>query len=90
MVTSTGKGRGERGRGKKSGENVVPVVERGREGGVLEARREKGRWRKRGRRKKAGELKSVSMGAGTGHSVVFGNGFIKRGRNVKEPGGSKL
>ena len=75
---STGQGVVERGRGKKGGENVVPVVERGGEGGILEARREKGRWRKRGRRKKAGELESVSMGAGTGHSVVFGNSFIKR------------
>ena len=86
----TGVGVGERGGGKKSGEDVVPVVECGRERGILEARREKGRWRKRGRRKKAGELKSVSMGAGTGHPVIFGNGFIKRRGNVKEPGGSKL
>ena len=81
---------GERGGGKKSGEDVVPVVECGRERGILEARREKGRWRQGRRRKKARELKSVSMRAGAGHSVVFGYGFIKRGRNVKEPGGSKL
>ena len=51
---STGQGVVERGRGKKGGENVVPVVERGREGGVLEARREKGRWRKRGGGKRLG------------------------------------
>ena len=90
MVTSTGMGGEESGRGKKSGENVVPVVERGREGGILEARREKGRWSKRGGRKKARELESVSVGPGTGHPVVFGNSFVKRRRNVKEPGGSKL
>ena len=45
---STGQGVVERGRGKKGGENVVPVVERGGEGGILEARREKGGWSKRG------------------------------------------
>ena len=87
---STGMGVGERGRGKKGGENVVPVVERGREGGVLEARREKGRWSKRGGRKKARELESVSVGPGTGHPVVFGNSFVKCRRNVKQPSGTKL
>ena len=90
MVMSTGLGVGRRSRGKKGGENMVPVVERGREGGILEARREKGWWRKGRRRKEAGELKSVSMRAGTGHPVVFGNSFIKCRGNVKEPGGSKL
>ena len=40
--------------------------------------------------KKARELESVSVGPGTGHPVVFGNSFVKRRRNVKEPGGSKL
>ena len=76
MVACTGKGMGERGKGKKSGENVVPVVERGREGGVLEARREKGRGSKRGRRKKTGELESVSVRPRAGHSVVFSNSFV--------------
>ncbi len=33
VVMSAGMGVGERGRGKKGGENVVPGVERGREGG---------------------------------------------------------
>ena len=47
-------GVGERTGGKKGGEDVVPVVERGREGGILEARREKGWWRKGRRRKEAG------------------------------------
>ena len=47
-VMCTGVGVGERGGGKKSGEDVVPVVECGRERGILEARREKGRWSKRG------------------------------------------
>ena len=87
---STGQGVVERGRGKKGGENVVPVVERGREGGILEARGEKGRWSKRGRRKKARELESISVGPGAGHPVIFGNSFVKRGGNVKEPSGSKL
>ena len=87
---STGMGVGERGRGKKGGENVVPVLERGREGGVLEARREKGRWSKRGGRKKAGELESVSVRPGTGHPVVFSNSFVKRRGNFKEPSGSEL
>ena len=67
VVTSSGKGREERGRGKKRGENVMPIVERGRKGGVLEARREKGRGSKRGRRKKTGELESVSVRPRAGH-----------------------
>ena len=33
MVRSTGQGVGDRGRGKKGGEDVVSVMERGREGG---------------------------------------------------------
>ena len=90
MVAGNRRGGGESGRGKEGGKDVVPVVERGREGGVLEARREKGRWSKRRGRKKARELESVSVGPGTGHPVVFGNSFVKRRRNVKEPGGSKL
>ena len=90
MVMSTGLGVGRRGRGKKGGENMVPVVERGREGGILEARGEKGRWSKRGRRKKARELESISVGPGAGHPVIFGNSFVKRGGNVKEPSGSQL
>ena len=84
-------GRGEESRGGKRGrKNVVPVVEGGREGGILQARGEKGGWGKGRRRKEAGELKSVSVRARARHPIVFGYGLVKRGRNVKEPSGSKL
>ena len=84
-----GRDEGSRG-GKKGRENVVSVVEGGREWGILKARREKGGWRKGRRRKEAGELKSVSMRARARHPIVFGYGFVKRRRNVKEPGGPEL
>ena len=69
---------------------MVPVVEGGREGGIVKARREKGGWGKGRRRKEAGELKSVSVRARARHPIVFGYGLVKRGGNVKEPSGSKL
>ena len=61
MVPSNGRGREERGRGEKRGENVMPIVERGRKGGVLEACGDE-RGRGSGRRgEKTGRLQGVGM-----------------------------
>ena len=66
------RGGGEGGGWEKGGEDVMAVVEGGREGGILKARREKGGWGKGKRRKEAGELKSVSVRARARHPIVFG------------------
>ena len=30
------------------------------------------------------------MRPGTAHAIVFGDGFVKCGRNIEKPGGTKL
>ena len=76
MVACTGKGMGERGRGKKSGENVVAIVDSGCEGRVLNFGKEKGggsgwiRW------EETDELESFGVGTIAGDAIVFGDGLI--------------
>ncbi len=81
-----GGGEDEGGRGANKGrENVEPIVDGGCEGRVLYFSGEKTRRSRRVWGKKTDELHNFTMRSCTSNAIVFGNGFVKVGRNIQEP-----
>ena len=84
------RGRGRGGGGNEGRENVEPIVDGGCEGRVLYFSGEKTRRSRRAWWKKTDELHNFTMRSNTSNAIVFGNGFVKGGRNIQEPRTSKL
>ena len=68
----------------------MPIVDSRRKGRVLNFGGEKGRGRRWIGWKEANELERLSVGAVACDAVVFSNGFVECGRQIKEPGRSEL